>query len=336
MRSSTACFSRLGQSLRCAAVLMPRPPTPAPRLSTGRQIVLGPGALSTSQRWQTATPAADDTAQTAPPSTSSEGEPKAPAGSGVAHVMERAADARRDIHDLWSRTAAAEEQAQASGTSAASTSADAAAEAEAALAEERCAAVAALLDHYKLDPATPREEDVSRGLGDAMDRLLLLCVPLSPKHGTDLLVRLMRISARQGRQISMRTIQHLFARTGSYAEALAIFYAMRRSNFAMNMEAYHAMLYSLQRLEEEGWATRFHEEFAASKGEVISEQALDFVLRGVDNQLMPENKPWLGRVMFAEVKDNAAVQRQSMASFDEMGQMWVQRYKSDGVPPKTE
>lgn len=245
-------------------------------------------------------------------------------------VMERAADARREIFQLWSRTAAAEE---AAAQATASLQPDTAA-AEAKAAEERCAAVAALLAKYAIDPTAPREEDVSRGLGDALDRLLLLCVPLASSNGTDTLVKLMQVSARQGRQLSMRTIQHLFARTSSYAEALAVFYAMRRSNFAMSMEAYHAMLYSLQRLEEEGWAAHFHEELVASKGEAVSEQALDFVLRGVDNQLMPENKPWLGRVMFAEAKDNAATRRQSMADFDAMGQLWVQRYKNGGTAPE--
>ncbi|KAG5474465.1 hypothetical protein LSCM1_03249 [Leishmania martiniquensis] len=281
------------------------------------------GALSTCKRWQSTTPFSEDAAQSATLCASSKGDDVQ--SDSDAPAMERAADARRDVHELWSRTAAAEELAQPSlnfmptGEAAAT---------EAKAAEERCEAVAALLDKYKIDPATPREEDVSRGLGDALDRLLLLCVPLSSKHGTDLLVKLMHVSARQGRQLSMRTIQHLFARTNSYAEALAIFYAMRRSNFAMSMEAYHAMLYSLQRLEEEGWAARFHEEFAASNGAAVSEQALDFVLRGVDNQLMPENKPWLGRIMFAEVKDNKATKRQSIASFDAMGKLWVQRYKS--------
>lgn len=254
------------------------------------------------------------------------------AAANTVHVMERAADARREIHDLWSRTAALEEEQQQKAA-ASSLSTEELSAAEAKMAEERSAAVAALLAKYELDPTTAREADVSRGLGDALDRLLLLCVPLSTTHGTDLVLRLMQVCARQGRQLSMRTIQHLFARTNSYAEALALFYAMRRSNFAMSMEAYHAMLYSLQRLEEEGWAQRFHDEYRASNGQEISEQALDFVLRGVDNQLMPENKPWLGRVMFAEVKDNAAAQKQSRASFDEMGQLWVERYKSGTAAP---
>ncbi|KAG5500549.1 hypothetical protein JKF63_03643 [Porcisia hertigi] len=330
MHGSKAFLSFVRSPPQCIARLTPLTP-PAWSLSA-RCVSRAPvaqGALSTSQRWKSATPSPEDTAQPSIPSASSEADQEPP-NSG-APVMERAADARREIYELWRRTATAEEHLQSSVTS---MSASEAAEAEANAAEERCKAVAALLNRYKLDPATPRQEDVSRGLGDALDRLLLLCVPLSSKDGTDLLVKLMQVSARQGRQISMRAIQHLFSRTSSYAEALAVFYAMRRSNFAMSMEAYHAMLYSLQRLEEEGWAARFHTELVASEGEAPSEQALDFVLRGVDNQLMPENKPWLGRIMFAEVKDNGATQRQSMASFDEMGKLWVQRYKSGATAPE--
>ncbi|KPA85205.1 putative mitochondrial hypothetical protein [Leptomonas pyrrhocoris] len=290
-------------------------------------------ARTTQRRWQGTTEAAQTTGSV-PQSDSTADAQQTNSTADVAHVMERAAEARREIHDLWGHTGAVEEEQQASLTSANPPSTEEANEAEAKVTEARCAAVAALLEKYQLDPTTAREDDVSRGLGDALDRLLLLCVPLSSTHGTDLLLKLMQLCARQGRQLSMRTIQHLFARTNSYAEALAIFYAMRRSNFAMSMEAYHAMLYSLQRLEEEGWAQRFHEEYAASEGQEISEQALDFVLRGVDNQLLPENKPWLGRIMFAEAKDNAAVQRQSRASFDEMDQLWVERYKSgSGAPP---
>ncbi|GET90144.1 hypothetical protein, conserved [Leishmania tarentolae] len=327
MRGSKAPLSFLCYSLQRTAKLPPRaPPLPSVRALCVSSLSADYGSLSTIRRWQSTTPSSEDAPHLETPSASSEaGEEHSKSG---VPVMERAADARRAIYELWSRTAVAEERAQSSLDSM-STNEEAAAETKAV--EERCEAVAALLEKYKLDPSTPREENISRGLGDALDRLLLLCVPLSSRHGTDLLVKLMQVSAQHGRQFSMRTIQHLFARTSSYAEALAVFYAMRRSNFAMSMEAYHAMLYSLQRLEEEGWAARFHEEFVSSKGEAISEQALDFILRGVDNQLMPENKPWLGRIMFAEVKDNKATQRQSMASFDEMGKLWVQRYKNGGA-----
>ncbi|EPY33785.1 hypothetical protein STCU_01981 [Strigomonas culicis] len=98
----------------------------------------------------------------------------------------------------------------------------------------------------------------------------------------------------------------------------------------MSMETYHAMLYSLQRLEEEGWAQRLHAEFEAGGRTTISERALDFVLRGVDSQLIPENKPWLGRVMFAEGGgDRAAAARQFASTFDQLGKLWVQRYKGE-------
>ncbi|EKF38383.1 hypothetical protein MOQ_001408 [Trypanosoma cruzi marinkellei] len=224
-------------------------------------------------------------------------------------VMERASEARREIHDLWIST---------------ETMLD---------AENRVRRVASLIERYKLDPSTPREYDVSRGLGDAFDRLLLLCLPLGKdfSKGTDDLERLMHLAGRNGREISVRTIQHLFARTDSFSEALAVFYAMRRCHVAMNMEAYYAMLYSLQRLEEEGWAQRFREE-CEEKG-VVSEQAMDFVVRGVNNALLPENKPWLGRVMFGE-RDTPA-QRSEARDYDELSAMWTERYRDGSAFPKS-
>jgi hypothetical protein len=334
MRSCNASFSLLRRPLQRVTLAASLFVAHSPSYTVQNTVFFTRSAGATAQlRWQSTAATADKTAIGGAAETGKAGvAARAATSAAAAHVMERAAEARREIHDLWSRTAAAEQQ-QATVASANPLSVEEVNAAEAKMAEERCAAVAALLEKYQLDIATAREEDVSRGLGDALDRLVLLCVPLSSSHGTDLLLRLTQVCARQGRQLSMRTIQHLFARTNSYAEALGIFYAMRQSNFAMSIEAYHAMLYSLQRLEEEGWAQRFHEEYAASKGQTITEQALDFVLRGVDNQLLPENKPWLGRVMFAEVKDNAAAQKQSRASFDEVGQLWVERYKSGGAAP---
>ncbi|KPI87864.1 hypothetical protein ABL78_3021 [Leptomonas seymouri] len=324
MRGCKVTFSVLRRPVQRAAQVNSLSVSSLPSCILGSMVVACPTAQ---RRWQGTTEAAQK-AGAVPQSHDAAGAQQASPTAGFAHVMERAAEARREIHDLWARTTEVEEQQQALVTSTDPPTTEEANATEARLAEERCAAVAALLEKYQLAPTTAREGDVSRGLGDALDRLLLLCVPLSSTHGTDLLLKLMQVCARQGRQLSMRTIQHLFARTNSYAEALAIFYAMRRSNFAMSMEAYHTMLYSLQRLEEEGWAQRFHEEYAASKGQEISEPALDFILRGVDNQLLPENKPWLGRIMFAETTENAAVQKQSRVSFDAMGQLWVGRYKS--------
>lgn len=249
-------------------------------------------------------------------------------------TMERAAAARQEIYEIWRHVADAEAiHSPASHTSTSTrvrSDDDGERVSHAASPDaERLARLAALLANYRIDPSTPREEDVCRGLGDALDRLILLCVPLPIAGSTDMLETVLHVAARQGRQLSVRTVQHLFARTSGYAEALAVFYALRRCNFAMNMEAYHAMLYSLQRLEEEGWAQRFHEEYTAQKVPRVSEQALDFILRGVDNQLLPENKPWLGRIMFAD-SDNAAAARRSLQDFDEHGKLWVKRYRGGG------
>ncbi|RNF16304.1 uncharacterized protein Tco025E_05230 [Trypanosoma conorhini] len=234
--------------------------------------------------------------------------PSAPLDGDAHSVMERASEARREIHALWTSTEAAADP------------------------QERVRGVASIIAKYNLDPATPREKDVSRGLGDAFDRLLLLCLPLgkAATNGTGDLELLMHLAGRNGRELSVRTIQHLFARTDSFSEALAVFYAMRRCHVAMNMEAYYAMLYSLQRLEEEGWAQRFREECEGQAGRV-SEQAMDFVLRGVDNALLPENKPWLGRVMFGD-RDTPA-QRRTASDYDALSAMWTERYRDNAVFP---
>ncbi|CBH18167.1 hypothetical protein, conserved [Trypanosoma brucei gambiense DAL972] len=227
------------------------------------------------------------------------------AGSNAYAAMELAAEARREIHELWLSAETALER------------------------EKRVQQVAALIEKYKLDPSTPREADVSRGLGDAFDRLLLLCLPLgkTDAKGTDNLERLMHLAGRNGRELSVRTIQHLFARTDSFAEALAVFYTMRRCHVAMNMEAYYSMLYSLQRLEEEGWGQHFRNEY--EENGAPSEQAMDFIVKGISNALLPENKPWLGRVMFQD--RNVPDRRYDTRDFDELDTAWTQRYKS-GTP----
>ncbi|CCW62279.1 unnamed protein product [Phytomonas sp. EM1] len=238
--------------------------------------------------------------------------------SAVKSVMERAASARRDIFDLWRTTS----EQELSLTNCPTTTD----EKQAAGDQARITGVAQILDEYRISVTTQRDEDICRGLGDALDRLLLLCVPFSSTVGTEQLEQILHVTGRQGRKLSVRTIQHLFSRANNYAEALAIFYSLRRCHFAMNMETYHAMMYSLQRLEEEGWAMRFHDDYIKSGGESLSEQALDFVLSGINNQLLPENKPWLGRIMFSEV-NNAATERQARESFDELGKLWLNRYK---------
>ncbi|EKG06265.1 hypothetical protein TCSYLVIO_002640 [Trypanosoma cruzi] len=230
-----------------------------------------------------------------------------PSEANEISAMERASEARREIHDLWMSTETILDP------------------------ENRVRSVASLIEKYKLDPSTPRENDVSRGLGDAFDRLLLLCIPLGKdsSKGTDDLERLMNLAGRNGREISVRTIQHLFARTDSFSEALAVFYAMRRCHVAMNMEAYYAMLYSLQRLEEEGWAQRFREECEEKGG--VSEQAMEFVVKGINNALLPENKPWLGRVMFGD--RDVPAQRREARDYDELSAMWTERYRDGSAFP---
>lgn len=328
-----------------------------------------------------------------------------------ATAMERAAEARREIFELWSQVGEWESAyLEALQKEPLAVRKEKAVAAEAEEGERRYRALTHLLDRYDMRLTTPLEEDVCRGLGDAFDRLLLMCVPIPcglPPAGarsdqkesntardedgqeedvvdklgrdgstvigserqsspTQLLERVLQLASRQGRRLTVRVVQHLFARTRRYTEALAVFHALRRTHFAMSMETYHAMLYSLQRLEEEGWAERFREELienslraddavtnggqgAVSTCRGVSEQAMEFILRGVQHPLLPENKPWLGRIMYGngaggEEEDinergerfstAAAATKQTTKSWDALGQLWVQRYKqSDSATP---
>jgi hypothetical protein len=212
----------------------------------------------------------------------------------------------------------------------------------------RFASVQAILEKFSISEATQRSADVTPALGEAVDRLLLLTVPLGETSDVSQLETVLGVIGKSGSQLSIRTVQHLFARVSSYPEAIAVFYAMRRKNVAMDMHAYHAMIYSLQRLEEESWAAKFANErlalhqasssslSSASQGEegdrsFVSEQALDFIMNGVDNQLIPEQKPWLGRVLFADGEQQAA----GRDSFDALGAQWVERYRQGDVAAVT-
>ena len=105
------------------------------------------------------------------------------------------------------------------------------------------------------DANLTRDDDVTRALGDALDRLLLLTVPLGEgQEPVAAFETVLRCAGRAGRELSVRTIQQLLSRTENYGEAMALFYAMRKANVNMSMEAYYAILYSLQRLEEESGA----------------------------------------------------------------------------------
>lgn len=360
-------------------------------------------------------------------------------------TMERAASARREIFELWAKVCEWEEEKvnlrhhrrDMENTAAKSTAAmdreapqganhkkgghkegeliwkeeDQNPQEEEEEATRRYEALQHLLRKYQLDIRTPLEEDVGRGLGDALDRLILLCVPLprmrygggipgsAAKESLEchargargeevddplgVLLQVLQVASRHGRRLTVRLIQHVFARTSNYTEALGVFHTLRRAHFAMNMETYHAMLYSLQRLEEEGWAKRFQEEYfqrvhlaksskegakrsspsaetdeetsvntEATPHEGVSEQGLEFILRGVESPLLPENKPWIGQIMYGNgaggreeeeeeilrsgkggeapvvtTSTAAAQMRQTAKSWDELGELWVNRYK---------
>eukprot|EP00331_Platyophrya_macrostoma_P032241 CAMPEP_0176446560 /NCGR_PEP_ID=MMETSP0127-20121128/24404_1 /TAXON_ID=938130 /ORGANISM="Platyophrya macrostoma, Strain WH" /LENGTH=284 /DNA_ID=CAMNT_0017832629 /DNA_START=71 /DNA_END=925 /DNA_ORIENTATION=+ len=276
-------------------------------------LVASPGVLLSSMpllrgqlRRQSTTTAETTAAQSAASSTSSSTSAPSDHASRIsaAELADRCAAARQAIHDLWMKSAA-------------KTSED---------GDARSTQILALLQTFNISPSTPREEDIVRGLGEAFDRLLLLSVPFSSKGDTVVLETLLACAGRQGREISVKTLQHLFARSGSYAEAIAIFHTMRKCNVAMNMEAYHAMIYSLQRLEEESWALKFADELEDKKS--VSEQAMDFVLNGCDNQLIPESKPWLGRVMYKDDPNAPVKAFAGKEEFDALNAQWVNRYKT--------
>ena len=190
----------------------------------------------------------------------------------------------------------------------------------------------------------PRELDVVSAIGEAFDRLLIMQVPLpaaaredrnSPgtiHEPTEHLQLLLTLAAKHGRAIPVRTIQHMFSRCEDYAEAISLFYAMRNGHITMNAEAYYAMIFSLQRLEEESWGLRYREAIRASSttASPISEKAMDFIVHGCDNQLLPEAKPWIGRVMFKDTDTPSG--RRVTEDFDVIGNQWAKRIKTDGVP----
>jgi hypothetical protein len=217
--------------------------------------------------------------------------------------------ARADIGKLWTNHGSV--VAAVAGTEAAAPASPAARE---------------LIDKYKIHPATSRDEDITPALGEAFDRLLLLLVPFESPDASEYLERLFTVAAKHGMELSLRTIQHLFARCQSYPEALSVFHCLRKSNVKLNMHAYYAMCFCLQRLEEESWALRFQEK--VKKSGKLSPQAAQFILDGCAEQLLPESKPWLGRVVFADVDPEGTGAAGRDADYDALGQQWAERYGS--------
>jgi hypothetical protein len=266
-----------------------------------------------------------------------------------AEGLERAGAARAQINALWAEhgndpvsplSAVHNEHSQLPASPS---------EVDARIAQ--CAAAArALMDQFKLTPQVPIEEDVTSALGDAFERLLLLLVPLE-SESVPYVERALMMAARSRYELSIRAVQHLFARTRTYAEALTLFHLLRQCQVKMTMHSYYAMIFCLQRLEEESWALKFREETIrrgkqnnnekAAEGKdrglvepgdvsAPSVQGLEFILRGCDNQLLPESKPWLGRVAFSDAEGAYSFDAttKSADSFDALGRDWAQRFKN--------
>ena len=190
-----------------------------------------------------------------------------------------------------------------------------------------------LMDDAQLSPAVARDDDISAALGESMDRLLLLLVPLDPET-TPYFKRLLELRGRNGLELPIRTIQHLFARVPSYGDAMALFHLMRTCNVNMNMHSYLSMVYCLQRLEEEGVAKKLARgggggDFSSSS--VVTPESMHFIVNGCDNQLVPEKKPWIGRVMFADADEadtGAASRRDPNDDYDALGIAFAERFRN--------
>jgi hypothetical protein len=107
-------------------------------------------------------------------------------------------------------------------------------------------------------------------------------------------------------------------------QALSLFHSLRTCGVSMNVQTYYAMIYCLQRLEEESWSLRNKEE--VEKAQSVSPSVIDFLVDGCESQLLPESKPWIGRVHF---HDTGVVNPHDPgADYDAMGEEWIQRYRS--------
>ena len=200
-----------------------------------------------------------------------------------------------------------------------------------------------LLRDLNITPELPLLEDVTRGLGEAVDRLLILTVDgISWEHrrrletgvmppdseapsegGFRFLSNLLRCMARNGTHLELRTVQHMFSRCFNYLQALALFDEIKLAGMAMNAHVYYAMIFCLQRLEEESWGRQYRQELKRL-GHFTSEM-LHFCLHGVEDQLIPESKPHLGRVMFADIPQVYPYGRSS--DFDATGRAFKDRFE---------
>ena len=199
---------------------------------------------------------------------------------------------------------------------------------------ERRDKVMKFMDKYQMTPLSSKDRvDVSRSLGNYMDRLLLMLVPIS-KEAVPYLERILGLYLSNAIPLSVQTVQHLFARTSTYSEALSLFYTLRTSRIVMSTETYFAIIFCLQRLEEESWGKRYNvlvsklteQHNTDSTLLKLPEKALDFIMEGCENALMPENKPWLGKVL---LEDSSIGRAESTdKNFDAEDEIWFQRYRN--------
>lgn len=288
-----------------------------------------------------------------------------------ATMLEKAAALRREIHEIWAHPEDSWEEQRAlwESQNADGGSTDTSdsifgkfptVSPGLSRYEKQSMLARALLDKHSdvFSTTISRDEDVTRALGEAFDRLLLMQVPLLENGAnTTHLQTLLNIAGKNGRELPVKLIQHLFSRCSCYPEAIALLYAMRFANINMSVDSYYAMIFSLQRLDEEAWCLRYREEAIANRAKAkeslsssshardskaksssstpaqqqfpLSTKALDFIVFGSDNQLLPESKPWIGRGIFTAEDEHgaAASRRNTTKDYDSMGAQWLRRLK---------
>ena len=197
-----------------------------------------------------------------------------------------------------------------------------------------------LFKSLEMDMKITRDEDITRGLGEAVDRLIVLLVKavahylhekevnadvqckLSQEEVFQAIPTMLQSIARNGLSLERRTIQQVFASCYNYGQALSIFEEIKICGMTIDASVYYIMIYCLQRLDEESWGRTFSNERCSMKD--ISLEAMKFVLHGAPNQLLPDNKPHLGRVMFSDAVDINSTKR--ACDFDASGKDWHKRW----------
>ncbi|KNH09541.1 hypothetical protein XU18_0226 [Perkinsela sp. CCAP 1560/4] len=246
--------------------------------------------------------------------------------------LARCAEGRRKINALWGEVLAKESERQATLMS----------------QEEDLGqsfhAVFQLIAYLELDPGRPIAQDITRGVGEAIDRLLILTVKgtawylhrrsIIGKRNLDwetpaedinaALPNVLKCIARNGVTLELKTVQHMFASCYNYTQALSIFEEIKLCGMVMDASVYYTMVFCLQRLDEESWGRTFYQERQSMQR--TSDSAMKFVLHGPDNQLLPESKPHLGRVMYADVPQVFPYGKAH--DYDATGKDWNQRYQS--------